>query len=1349
MKWAGTASHDKEGKNATTRTGFASLALLAVLTLAFSSSAAPDLRILQIAPDTNGNVILTWSSRPREYYTVYAAHELTDWTIWHIVAARVPSGGDTTSWTDESAEAQRAGASLLAALANETSLSKEELAAKIESTKKRELQYPPLPPKEPRKDMPEWLKELLASPDRETLLAEYQAKSGASQIESLSSQSTTNARFYRIARAGTVGFVDGWGAEAANRPSSLTNILAVSASPYDSGTHSLALRTDGTLVSWGNNFYGQTNVPANLSDVVAMATGGRHTLALKADGSVVAWGDNSFGQVTNVPPGLTNVLDVKAGLWHSLALKADGTVAAWGDQFNRSNAVPAGLSNVIAIAAGPRHCLALKRDRTVIGWGFDLVVRGYYRMTNVPPYLIYLGATQTNAGIWLDAYSPTPTNLPPGFTVFGSYLPTNCPLSLTNVAAIAAGMEHNQALLADGQVFIWGRTNALAVQEPPPLTNATMIGAGWHQAVAVDTNTFIHGWGQGGCPEGLDSVVALSLGAMHALVIRTNNESPVIRSLRPGRINVPVGTQTNFTVVATTSTNVSLSYQWQRDVGTNDWVDLQGETNTTLQFVNLTRTNNGDYRVRASTPSRTVTSRPVAVEIIYRPEVLSETPDPEITIWAAQGTQTNISLCVTSEGSANVRFQWFTDSQARPDTTTVQPPTGSSIYPILLRDLSAQGHYQAVACNEAGCVTSRVWQVQVTCILGEAVAWGGTNYGQLGSDRSETNLIGVAAGAYHTLGLREDGTVIGWGDDSCGQTGAPYGHSNVIAIAAGDCHSLALRENGTVFAWGDNTYGQTNVPEALTNVTAIAAGGHHGLALRRNGTIAGWGWNNHGQASGFSSVTNAIGISAGAFHSLALLSDGTLRACGQHADGLLAPPTGLSNVVAVAAGFQHNLALKADGTVEAWGWNEAGEGVVPGGLNNVMAIAAGQYHNLALKNDGSVIAWGSNEYGQTNVPPLLDTYAISAGREHSVALAYNPLLVYPVDVSKDLLLLVNTHSTNSVAVLDYYRAHRPGVSNANVLEVSVPEGGPITNATYEMCSAASFTNDLQVPYLNWLTNHPTKRPRYVVMMYHVPSRWDGANSGSYSYSVARALSRDTPGRNPFITHLNMRTVDDCRAYIDKLETFGNLYSPGQLIISPRAGGYGNTNWLVDNVRHLNYASFSCIADARSALLALGISPGNVLYADNWDTNSQQYNLCRFCPDYCGGCSNVAGYVTWGRHGWSYGDWAHTNNLGIGSAWFIITAIESWNGQWGNDLGETRDLQYSFHRWFDSVAFCGTNYSNTPIGSLTNPYEPGFACFVNYGQYLSLWATGKTFAIAAWNALVGYDVQVTGDPFVKQ
>src|ERR1035438_1721185 len=80
---------------------------------------------------------------------------------------------------------------------------------------------------------------------------------------------------------------------------------------------------------------GQSAAPTGLRDVIAIAAGASHSLALKSHGTVVGWGDNYFGQST-VPPGLTGVTAIAAGGYHSLALKSDGIVVGWGDKDRKS-----------------------------------------------------------------------------------------------------------------------------------------------------------------------------------------------------------------------------------------------------------------------------------------------------------------------------------------------------------------------------------------------------------------------------------------------------------------------------------------------------------------------------------------------------------------------------------------------------------------------------------------------------------------------------------------------------------------------------------------------------------------------------------------------------------------------------------------------------------------------------------------------------------------------------------------------------------------------------------------------------------------------------------------------------
>lgn len=111
----------------------------------------------------------------------------------------------------------------------------------------------------------------------------------------------------------------------------------------------------GSLVGWGDNFNGQTDVPTG-NDFVAIAAGYIHNLALRADGSLVGWGYNGNGQ-TNVPTG-NDFTAIAAGDGHSLALRTDGSLMGWGGNFSGQTDVPTG-NDFTAIAAGGLHNLAL------------------------------------------------------------------------------------------------------------------------------------------------------------------------------------------------------------------------------------------------------------------------------------------------------------------------------------------------------------------------------------------------------------------------------------------------------------------------------------------------------------------------------------------------------------------------------------------------------------------------------------------------------------------------------------------------------------------------------------------------------------------------------------------------------------------------------------------------------------------------------------------------------------------------------------------------------------------------------------------------------------------------------
>jgi alpha-tubulin suppressor-like RCC1 family protein len=273
-----------------------------------------------------------------------------------------------------------------------------------------------------------------------------------------------------------------------------------------------------------------------------------------------------------------------------------------------------------------------------------------------------------------------------------------------------------------------------------------------------------------------------------------------------------------------------------------------------------------------------------------------------------------------------------------------------------------------------------------------------------------TNAVAIAAGMEHAVILRNGGTVGGSGFNNYGQSAGISSQNSdttngtvsiggnilnhVVGIAAGDYFSLALKDDGTVVSWGGNDQGERNLPHGLTNIIAIAAGAYHSLALKGDGTVVSWGSKNDVPDG----LTNIIAVAAGSpwyAHDLALRGDGMVVewVSSQSPETL---PVGLSNVVAIAAGGNHSLALRADTTVFGWGANEGGQAtgipsndsehrasgtVIIGGqvLTNVTAISAGNEYSLALEKDGTVVAWGNHRFYRNVPADLTNVVAIAAG----------------------------------------------------------------------------------------------------------------------------------------------------------------------------------------------------------------------------------------------------------------------------------------------------------------------------------------------------------------------------------
>jgi Regulator of chromosome condensation (RCC1) repeat len=195
------------------------------------------------------------------------------------------------------------------------------------------------------------------------------------------------------------GKIVGWGQDKYGECEVPPALASQTATAIDGGYNStLALTSNGKVFAWGNDIYGQSTVPASLNSqtVTGISAGGFHSLAVTSNGKVTAWGNNDYGQC-NVPASLSTktVVAVSGGAFHSLALTSTGQVVAWGANWVGQCNVPASLTGktVVAISAGESHNLALTSEGKVVAWGDN-----FKGQCDPPSYLDPMPVAAVSAG---------------------------------------------------------------------------------------------------------------------------------------------------------------------------------------------------------------------------------------------------------------------------------------------------------------------------------------------------------------------------------------------------------------------------------------------------------------------------------------------------------------------------------------------------------------------------------------------------------------------------------------------------------------------------------------------------------------------------------------------------------------------------------------------------------------------------------------------------------------------------------------------------------------------------------------------------------------------------------------
>ncbi len=273
-------------------------------------------------------------------------------------------------------------------------------------------------------------------------------------------------------------------------------------------THTLSIKTDGTLWAWGGNTNGQLGIGNTTSqatpvlvsaatDWASVSAGNGYSLALKTDGTLWAWGGNNNGQLgignttqQNSPVQVGTASDwafiaANAVSSQNAAIKTNGTLWTWGSNasgqlgigntVNQSSPVQVGTdNNWVSIAIGFNHMLALKSNGEIWAWGAN---------TN----------GQLGIGNTTQQTSPVQTG------------------TANNWAAVGAGGAFNgfsYGIKTDGTLWAWGANNSgqlgigstTLVPNPSPLQVGTsndwlqVIGGNLY-VIALKTDGTLWGWG--------------------------------------------------------------------------------------------------------------------------------------------------------------------------------------------------------------------------------------------------------------------------------------------------------------------------------------------------------------------------------------------------------------------------------------------------------------------------------------------------------------------------------------------------------------------------------------------------------------------------------------------------------------------------------------------------------------------------------------------------------------------------------------------------------------------------------------------------------------------------------------
>jgi alpha-tubulin suppressor-like RCC1 family protein len=459
--------------------------------------------------------------------------------------------------------------------------------------------------------------------------------------------------------------------------------------------HTLALRADGTLWAWGNNEYGQLGIGVSGSgeysacpiqvgidnDWISISSGGSHSIAIKSNGTLWAWGLNTVGQLGDgswaaksspTQIGTDNTWAcISAGADHSLAIKTNGTLWAWGwnngyqlgdgTTTSRNTPIQIGSSSLwVSVSAGFSHSLGLRSNGSVWGWGQRVTITGNQRTT--PGQVISGSYTSIATGNeYLMAINSLGElywwgNDPKAFVKISSNGSDNW-IKISN-----ARTHHRHGIKSDGTLWyggLWDVPNSgpWLVQDSNQERDIIAISSGIYNTAIIKSNRLTI------CTAGGEnSYGQLGNGTTdHGYNFICSTTSSSLISSHPQNTTICSGANTSFNITA--SGSPSPTYQWQLSTnGGGSWNDISNGgvySNTTTATLNITGATSGmhnyQYRCVVSNSCGTATSNPATLTVNSIPSL----PSPIVgENYVCKGTTYTYSV----ENVDGVTYTWTVSS---------------------------------------------------------------------------------------------------------------------------------------------------------------------------------------------------------------------------------------------------------------------------------------------------------------------------------------------------------------------------------------------------------------------------------------------------------------------------------------------------------------------------------------------------------------------------------------------------------------------------------------------------------------------------------------------------------------